>query len=211
LAFGNVRLEEPKQLSMRPITVVDINKFGGSIMRGAKFLAISLGLLFTGAQAVRADQVTTVRQETVTTPTIIAPLPVIASPVASQVTTTTTTVAPEPVMKRTLIMSSRPVSSSSSVVLTAEQMRLNEDYSRRLSALRSQIDLGLRKGFISQREADRLFSEQSDLDCLEASVRSEGFPKFDSDSLEKRINLFNVKVSNILTDGMRTAGVGSFQ
>ncbi|HEY9716426.1 MAG TPA: hypothetical protein V6C69_03075 [Trichormus sp.] len=174
-------------------------------------MAISLGLLFTGAQAVRADQVTTVRQETVTTPTIIAPLPVIASPVASQVTTTTTTVAPEPVMKRTLIMSSRPVSSSSSVVLTAEQMRLNEDYSRRLSALRSQIDLGLRKGFISQREADRLFSEQSDLDCLEASVRSEGFPKFDSDSLEKRINLFNVKVSNILTDGMRTAGVGSFQ
>ncbi len=180
-------------------------------MSGAKFLAISLGLLFAGAQAVKADEVTTVRQETVTTPSIISPLPVISSPLASQVTTTTTTVAPEPDMRRVLIMSSRPVASSSSVVLTAEQMRLNEDYARRLSALRSQIDLGLRKGFISQQEADRLFAERSDLDCLEASVRSEGFPKFDSDVLEKRINMFNVKVSNILTDGMRTAGAGSFQ
>lgn len=180
-------------------------------MRGAKFLAISFGLLFGVAQAVRADEVTTIRQETVTTPGIVVPMPVIPLPAETQVTTTTTSVAPEPDMRRTVIMSTRPVASSSTVVLTAEQQRLNEDYARRLAALRSQIDLGLRKGFISQRDADRLWAEQSDLSVFEASVRSQGFPKYDSDVLEKRINLFNERVSNILTDGMRTAGAGILQ
>ena len=181
-------------------------------MRGPEFTALSLGLLIVCAQMARADEITTVRRETVTTTpsAIVAPMPVILVPGDMGITTTTTTTsaAPEPDMSRTVIMSSQRVPASTTVILTEEQRRLNEDYARRLAALNTQINLGLQKGFISQAEADRLCSEQADLSNFESQVRMEGFPKFDSDMLEKRINVFNEKVSNILTDGMKTAGAG---
>ena len=144
------------------------------------------------------------------------------SAVADTITTTTTTqktqtttglsdVEPAPDARSLVIIESKPAPSSSLMSVKKLELTGNEDYAERLSAMRDQIRMGLEKDWLSQAQADQLLDEQSDLVAMEHRIRDLGYPKSDSDALEKRMNVFNVELSNQLSDGMRTAGAGIIQ
>jgi hypothetical protein len=77
--------------------------------------------------------------------------------------------------------------------------------------MQEQINMGMERGFISSTEGANLSAQQNDLCNLEANVCANGFQRSESNDLEKRMNALNIRISNELTAGSQTAGVGSFQ
>ncbi len=67
-------------------------------------------------------------------------------------------------------------------------------YKQRITDLGDQIRLIQNKGFISQGEADKFLSRQSELTSMEKETREKGFPKPATDDLEKAITLLNEEV-----------------
>jgi len=77
--------------------------------------------------------------------------------------------------------------------------------------MQNQINLALTHGLINSYQADRLSARQADLAAFEARVCADGFPQYESDELERRMNGLNIAISDSLSDGMRTAGIGNMQ
>ena len=74
-----------------------------------------------------------------------------------------------------------------------------------------QINLGVQRGMITPSQAGQLISEHDNLLSMLRRIQGTGFSQTDTDDLEKRLNVFNVQISQILTDGAKTAGIGVFQ
>jgi len=162
-------------------------------MRGIMVAAASLSVLILGAQIVRADQctTTTIRQST-TVPAIMPLEPVVPDARAS-------------------LMYSRSSSPTTYSTVKVRQFGGPENYAGRLARMQEQIDLGFQRGLITALEANRLKLKYSDLCQTESQVRALGFPKMESDALEKGMNIFNVEISNSLSNGARTSRVGVYQ
>lgn len=162
-------------------------------MRGAIATAATLSVLLLGAQVARADQVTTtVEQTSVTSPTIMPIQPVVPD-----------------ATRRTVIMGTTgPSDTTTSELFAIKEFGGNENYAKRLSAMADQIQLGLSRGYINQDQANQLMEKQAQLVAFEQNVASKGFVKPDSDVLEKQMNVFQIEIHRVLTDGAKTAGVG---
>lgn len=152
-------------------------------------------LLGLSGARVSADEITTtVEQKTVTTPAISPPEGQVVSDV-----------------HETIFSSSTSPQSSSSETYLSETFGGHERYAHRLALMLDQINLGAQRGSINSTQADRLRARQSELAGLEAGVRSRGFDKVEADDLEKRINVFNVEISQTLSSANQTAGAGLSQ
>lgn len=163
-------------------------------MRVAIVSAIALSAILGCAQVCKADSVS------VTTTTTGS----------SCVNPSVTTVTPAPSLSRMVIMGTTPVANSSSTS-AVYQFGPYENFARRLSMMGDQINLGVSRGMISSAQADSLMAEHDRLLSKLNDVRYNGFLEADANDLEKRLNVFNVQISQILTDGAKTAGIGVFQ
>jgi hypothetical protein len=131
---------------------------------------------------------------------------------ADELTTTTVqrqTVMPGrgmfyPTSRSTMMITGSSPSRTSSSYEKFNQWGGSEHYAYRLSQMRLQLDKG--KGALSDDQFSRLDGRYHELASLESRVRADGFPKAESDDLEKQLNMFNVDVSHAL--GSQTAGAG---
>ena len=159
-------------------------------MRKVMAMAMCFGLMGVCAAKANADEVTTTTQQTTVTSPAVLPLQPVQPDSRVEIYSTST----------------RPASSSESYIV--KEPGGNEKYAHRLGLMLDQINMAAGKGCISSAQADRLRARESDLASLEASVRSRGFEKSESDDLEKQMNVFNVDISHTLSAGTSTAGAG---
>jgi hypothetical protein len=162
-------------------------------MRGDLLTAATLVTLLFGSQMVRADQITTTTVEQ-TAPAVLPIEPIQADS-----------------HSRSITIETKPAATTSYSISKYSDFGGPEHYRSRLNKMRDQISLGLARGYITQGENDRLMSQYNELASLESNICANGFTKAESDDLEKRMNMFNVRISHSLSYGMRTAGAGSVQ
>ncbi|HEY9776883.1 MAG TPA: hypothetical protein V6C81_24175 [Planktothrix sp.] len=173
--------------------------------------ALSLSIMLGGMQSARAQLV----EETISSPGAITTMPVGETTVTKTTTTTTSDdaipVAVPEVSRKTIYMEGPIGSTTSSATVLLGNGLGREDYAGRLAKMQEQINMGMERGFISSTEGANLSAQQNDLCNLEANVCANGFQRSESNDLEKRMNALNIRISNELTAGSQTAGVGSFQ
>ena len=162
-------------------------------MRKAFLAVASFSVVLLGAQSVCADQITTTTTERTTAGAAMPLVPV------------------QPDARATLIYGTTGGGPTTISTYKSNEFGGPEQYAKRLAKMLDQINLGLDRGYISASQADRLKAKYSDLSNQEQQCASNGFTKDQTDVLEKNMNVFNVEVSHMLSDGARTAGAGVAQ
>jgi len=167
-------------------------------------LLCAYGIL--GGHAAQADE--TIIRETVNTPyTIVSPTQTFIAPATDQTTTTTTRTtvtddapADQVIERRTVMFPTNTIgssnSSSSTTIDTNALQNGTPDYGRRIHNLKSQLDKAIANGWISNEEAQSLNSQCSELVSDEQNVRNNGYIKADCDAFEKKLNAFNIRLSD---------------
>ncbi len=167
-------------------------------------------MAMTGLYGVRpaaADE--TIIRSTVSQPQVfVSPGQMVIAPAAASTTTTTrtTTISQPPpvdevIERKTVVFPTSStggtsVSSSSTTVDTSALENGKPDYGRRIQNLKSQLDKASANGWISPDRAASLNSEYDSLVSDEETVRRNGYLKVDCDSIEKKLNAFNIELSD---------------
>ena len=98
--------------------------------------------------------------------------------------------------KTTLIEVNQPApASTSSTEIIADQKGVQFDFKERLNNLQAQIDNGLQKGWLKVGQAAAFSTERSRLMSATNDVQSAGWPKGQTDQLEKDITAFSASVT----------------
>jgi hypothetical protein len=88
---------------------------------------------------------------------------------------------------------------SSTTEVVAVQNAVNFDFKERLSNLQAQIDKGLDKGWIAAGQAAAFSSERSRLVSCTNDAEGAGWPKAQTDQLEKDVTAFSAKVTSAMS------------
>ena len=166
-------------------------------LRFARLGLSTLALLSFGSAAL-ADVV-----ERTTTYTPLSP-----SSTVTTVKTVKQTVSPDVESTRLWIFPMRPAASKSSVTTITEGPFLGiENFVRRLSLMKDQLDLGLSRGWIGPGDAAMFDSRYANLKSQIDLARSQGLTYALGNSLERQLNQFNIDLSQ----RMSTASAGIIQ
>jgi hypothetical protein len=126
----------------------------------------------------------------------------------SSVTTIKQVVTPDVESSRLLLVPTGPISSSSSVTTITETARLGkENFARRLSLMKDQLDNGISRGWINSDDAIALSAEYGSLLGQLDQLSAQGYSSEAGNSLERQLNKFNIDLSQ----RMSTASAGLIQ
>jgi hypothetical protein len=92
-------------------------------------------------------------------------------------------------------------SHSSSTEVVDGVKKVNYKFKERLNNLADQIQLGIKKGWLSAEQAEAFTKEHARVDAEEGAVKAKNYVKAEVDQLEKDVTALNEKLSTALTKG----------
>jgi hypothetical protein len=95
----------------------------------------------------------------------------------------------------------QPPNSASSTEVVAVENGVKFDFKERLSNLQSQIDNGLNKGWLRIDQAADFSTQRDRLVSATNDAESAGWPKGQTDQLEKNVTAFSAKVTSAMAKG----------